>query len=222
MRRSSVLMSMTIVSSISGETNTLAKLVADLFAGRLPEGVLEVAYGAGDIGAALAEADVDLVVFVGGVETGKKVAHACAERVSPCSLELGGKDAAIVLADANIERAANGVVWGALTNAGQNCGAVERVYVELPVAEAFIERVKAEVAALRPGIDIGPMTTERQRGVVAGQLADEVAAGKLDLAGRSGGGLRLSVVEPHGGKRCQTRGANTGPRRQGHEAAAVD
>jgi acyl-CoA reductase-like NAD-dependent aldehyde dehydrogenase len=166
-----------VVWKPSEVTPASAVLVADLFAGLLPEGVLEVAYGAGDIGAALAEADVDLVVFVGGVETGKKVAHACAERVSPCSLELGGKDAAIVLADANIERAANGVVWGALTNAGQNCGAVERVYVELPVAEAFIERVKAEVAALRPGIDIGPMTTERQRGVVAGQLADEVAAG---------------------------------------------
>jgi len=159
------------------------KLVQELFTGLLPEGVLEVAYGAGDVGQALSEADVDLIVFVGGVETGKKVAKACAERVSPCSLELGGKDAAIVLADANIERAANGVVWGALTNAGQNCGAVERVYVERAVAEAFIERVKAEVLALRPGIDIGPLTTERQREIVARQVADEEAKGGKIIQG---------------------------------------
>ncbi len=152
-------------------------LVAALFEGLLPDGVFGVAHGAGDVGQALAEADVDLVVFVGGVATGKKVAKACAERVSPCSLELGGKDAAIVLADANLERTANGVVWGALTNSGQNCGAVERVYVVSSIADAFVEKVKAEVARLRPGFEVGPMTTERQREIVAGQVADEVARG---------------------------------------------
>jgi acyl-CoA reductase-like NAD-dependent aldehyde dehydrogenase len=158
-------------------------VVAALFDGLLPEGVLSVAHGGGDVGQALAEADVDLVVFVGGVATGRKVARACAERVSPCALELGGKDAAIVLADANLTRAANGVVWGALTNAGQNCGAIERVYVERAVAEAFIEQVKIEVAALRPGVEMGPMTTERQRAVVAEQVAAEVSLGGTILQG---------------------------------------
>jgi len=166
-------------------------LVAALFEGLLPEGVLCVAHGAGDVGQALAEADVDLVVFVGGVATGRKVARACAERVSPCSLELGGKDAAIVLADANLARAANGVVWGALTNAGQNCGAVERVYVEKSVADAFIEKVKAEVASLRPGIEMGPMTTERQRAVVADQVASATAAGGTIVEGRAPSSARF-------------------------------
>ncbi len=161
----------------------LGAMVADLFAGLLPEGVLEVVQGGEDVGQALADADVDLVVFAGRPETGRKVAKACAERVSPCSLALGGKDAAIVLADAALPRAANGVVWGALTNAGQSCGAIERVYVERAVAEAFIEQVKAEVAALRPGQDIGPMTTEHQRAVVAAQVAAAQGAGGTVVQG---------------------------------------
>jgi acyl-CoA reductase-like NAD-dependent aldehyde dehydrogenase len=165
-------------------------LVGALFDGLLPDGVLSIAHGAGDVGQALAEADVDLVVFVGGVTTGRKVAKACAERVSPCSLELGGKDAAIVLADANLVRAANGIVWGALTNAGQNCGAVERVYVEQKVADAFIEKVKTEVLALRAGVDVGPMTTERQRAIVAAQVG---ASGGTTLAG---GGTAERFIAP--------------------------
>jgi acyl-CoA reductase-like NAD-dependent aldehyde dehydrogenase len=169
-------------------------LVAALFDGLLPDGVLEVAQGGGDVGQALASADVDLIVFVGGVATGRKVAMACAERVSPCSLELGGKDAAIVLADANLERAANGIVWGALTNAGQNCGAVERVYVEQKVADAFIAKVKAEVASLRLPDEVGPMTTERQREVVAAQVADEVAAGGQLLQGGATGERLIAPI----------------------------
>jgi acyl-CoA reductase-like NAD-dependent aldehyde dehydrogenase len=168
-------------------------LVADLFTGILPEGVLEVAHGGGDVGQALSEADVDMVVFVGGVATGKKVAHACAERVSPCSLELGGKDAAIVLADANLQRTANGIVWGALTNAGQNCGAIERVYVERSISDAFVKLVKAEVDALRPGVDVGPMTTERQREVVASQVASALAGGAEVI---SGGATDARLIPP--------------------------
>ena len=102
-------------------------------------------------------------MFTGSVASGRKVAHACAERVSPCALELGGKDAAIVLADANLERAASGIVWGALTNAGQNCASVERVYVESSVAKEFIDKVVAEVKALRPGVELGPLTTLAQK-----------------------------------------------------------
>ena len=173
----------TVVFKPSEVTPGCGKLIEELFAGLLPDDVVLVAHGGGDVGQALAEADVDMVVFVGGVATGKSVAKACAERVSPCSLELGGKDAAIVLKDANLERAANGVVWGALTNAGQNCGAVERVYVEKSVADAFIERVKVEVASLRVGIDVGPMTTARQADIVERQVADAVTRGAKLEAG---------------------------------------
>src|SRR6185312_13004472 len=91
-------------------------LVASLFAGLLPDGLLQIAQGAGDVGAALVASGVDLVVFTGSVATGRRIAVACAERLVPCSLELGGKDAAIVLEDCNLERTARGLVWGAFTN----------------------------------------------------------------------------------------------------------
>ena len=105
-----------VVFKPSEVTPKSGALVAELFAGLVPDGLVGLVEGAGDAGAALCDADVDLVVFTGSVTTGRKVAHACAERLVPCSLELGGKDAAIVLADANLERAANGVVWGAMMN----------------------------------------------------------------------------------------------------------
>jgi acyl-CoA reductase-like NAD-dependent aldehyde dehydrogenase len=158
-------------------------LVADLFEGLLPKGVLTLVQGGGETGGALSSADVDLVIFTGSVATGRKVAHACAERLSPCALELGGKDAAIVLADANLDRAANGVVWGALTNAGQNCAAIERVYVEKAVAAAFSEKVVALVKSLREGIDVGPLTTEAQRSIVVKHVDDAKNSGGKILAG---------------------------------------
>ena len=145
--------------------------------------MLGLVQGGGDAGAALCGADVDLVVFTGSVATGRRVAHACAERLVPCSLELGGKDAAIVLADANLERAANGVVWGAMMNAGQNCASIERVYVEKAIAEEFTEKVRDVVAKLRPGVDVGPLATAAQRALVARHVAEAKAAGATIVRG---------------------------------------
>ena len=160
-----------------------AAMIFELFEGLLPAGVLELVQGGGAVGGALCDADVDLVVFTGSVATGRKVAHACAERLIPCSLELGGKDAAIVLADANLERAANGVVWGAMMNAGQNCASVERVYVERAIAEAFTAKVTAAVKALRAGIDVGPLTTSAQRATVEKHVEAARASGATVLTG---------------------------------------
>jgi len=172
----------TVVFKPSEVTPRSGTLVAELFSD-LPDGVLGVVQGAGDVGTALCAADVDLVVFTGSVATGRKVAHACAERLVPCSLELGGKDAAIVLADANLERAANGVVWGAMMNAGQNCASIERVYVEKEIAEEFTEKVLAVVASLRAGVDYGPLATEAQRATVARHVDEARAAGARVVAG---------------------------------------
>jgi acyl-CoA reductase-like NAD-dependent aldehyde dehydrogenase len=160
-------------------------LVADLFEGLVPADVLCVLQGGADVGAALCAADVDLVVFTGSVASGRKVAHACAERLVPCSLELGGKDAAIVLADADLERAANGVVWGAMMNAGQNCASVERVYVERSVGEAFTRRVCEVVASLRSGVDVGPLATAAQRAIVVRHVEAAKAAGGVVLSGEA-------------------------------------
>ena len=80
-------------------------------------------------GAALAESSVDKVFFTGSVETGRSVAEACARRLKGSVLELGGKDPMIVLADAHLEHAIDGAVWGSFANAGQTCSGIERIYV---------------------------------------------------------------------------------------------
>jgi acyl-CoA reductase-like NAD-dependent aldehyde dehydrogenase len=164
-------------------------IVAELFAGLLPEGLLGTVQGGKEQGAALAEADVDMVVFTGSVASGRKVAHACAEKLIPCSLELGGKDAAIVLADANLERAANGIVWGALTMSGQNCASVERVYVEKAVAKELTDKITSVVKGLASG-DVGPLATKEQRATVAAHVTGAKDAGaKIVVGGEPGEGL---------------------------------
>jgi acyl-CoA reductase-like NAD-dependent aldehyde dehydrogenase len=157
-------------------------LVASLFEGLVPAGLLTLAQGGAEVGAAIV-AEADAVVFTGSVATGRKVAVACAERFVPCSLELGGKDAAIVLADANLERTAQGVVWGAFTNAGQNCAGIERVYVDKSIAERFTARVVEIANSLRAGVDTGSLTTLGQRRTVSRHLADAVDAGAEILVG---------------------------------------
>jgi acyl-CoA reductase-like NAD-dependent aldehyde dehydrogenase len=161
----------------------VGRLVVDLFDGIVPEGLLGLVQGGGDAGARLCASDVDLVVFTGSPASGRKVAHACAERLVPCALELGGKDAAIVLADADLERAANGIVWGAMMNAGQNCGAVERVYVEKKVAGALTDKIVAATKALRVGTDVGSLSTPAQRAIVERHVEAARAAGGEVLAG---------------------------------------
>ncbi len=158
-------------------------LVASLFADILPEGLLQVAQGGGEVGAALIDADVDLVVFTGSVETGRKIAVAAAEQLIPSSLELGGKDAAIVLRDCRLERTARGLVWGAFTNAGQNCASIERVYVERAIADKLIARVVELTKELRPGVDTAGLTTARQAGIVRRHLEEAIASGAELLAG---------------------------------------
>lgn len=152
--------------------------------------VLDVATGGAAAGAAVVD-EVDMVMFTGSVATGRAIAVRCAERLIPCSLELGGKDALIVLSDADLERAAGAAVWGGMTNSGQACVGVERVYVEAPAYEAFVSLVTSKVAALRQGMDapgsfatdIGAMVTSSQVDIVAEHVADAVAKGARVLTG---------------------------------------
>ena len=175
-----------VVFKPSEITPRTGKLVVDLFEGLVPAGLVGLVQGGGDAGAKLCAADVDLVVFTGSPASGRKVAHACADRLVPCTLELGGKDAAIVLADADLDRAANGIVWGAMMNAGQNCGAVERVYAETTIAKALTDKVVAATRALRIGDDVGPLTTAAQRDTVARHVeAARTAGGVVHVGGES-------------------------------------
>src|SRR5205814_880554 len=110
----------------------------------LPENVFQVVTGDGSTGAALVASGVDKIMFTGSVATGRRVAEAAAKYLIPVVLELGGKDAMIVLDDANVENAARAAVWGAFANCGQSCSSVERCYVDESVAELFVSQVIKE------------------------------------------------------------------------------
>ena len=153
----------------------------------LPADLLQIVPGYGDVGAALID-HVDMICFTGSVATGRKVAVKAAEQLKPCTLELGGKDPMIVLADANLERAANACVWGGLVNSGQVCLSVERVYVEAPIYDRFVDSVKRKISAVRQGppsieADVGSMTFPPQLEKVERHVADAVAKGAKVLAG---------------------------------------
>jgi acyl-CoA reductase-like NAD-dependent aldehyde dehydrogenase len=152
-----------------------------------PEGVLQVLTGGADTGRALIDL-ADMIAFTGSVEVGREVMRRAADRLIPVSLELGGKDAAIVLKDADLERAANACVWGALMNSGQVCTSIERVYVETPVYPAFVDKVVEKVRAIRQGpshddVDLGSMSSEEQFDKVAAHVNSAIAAGAKALTG---------------------------------------
>jgi len=158
-------------------------LLGEIAQKSLPPGLVEVVQGGGETGAALVDAGVDKIVFTGGVSTGRKVAVACAERLIPCALELGSKDPAIVLADADLDRAVNGIAWGAFHNAGQDCASVERVYVHRSVYDAFVERAVALTRSLRAEADVGPLINADQLAKVSHQVDSAVASGARALTG---------------------------------------
>ncbi|MET0686688.1 MAG: succinic semialdehyde dehydrogenase [Solirubrobacteraceae bacterium] len=163
----------------------------------LPEDVFLVATGEGATGAALVDA-VDMVMFTGSTATGKKIMARAAETLTPVSLELGGKDPMIVLADADLERATDAATYYSMQNGGQTCISVERVYVEAPVYDAFVDRLTRKVAALRQGassgpgtVDVGAVTFPPQLDIVERHVAEAREAGARVLTGgqsRSEGG----------------------------------
>jgi len=164
------------------------RLLEELFeAAGLPDGVFQVLHGDGETGAALVDAAVDKVSFTGSVSTGRKVAEACARRLVPCTLELGGKDPMLVCEDADLDRAARGAVYGAFANAGQVCVSTERVYVVDSVADEFTSKVVEYTAELRQGpegeFEVGPMIWPRQLEIVERHVADAVSRGARVLFG---------------------------------------
>lgn len=174
----------TVVLKPSELTPATGSLVAELFAG-LGDDVVQVVTGAGDVGEALVRAEVDKVCFTGSVPTGTAVMRAAAERRIPVVLELGGKDPMIVCADADLDRAAAGAVWGAFTNCGQTCIGTERVYVVEDVYDRFVDKVLELTRRLRqePGGDVGAMIHERQVQVSEAHVADALAKGAKVAAG---------------------------------------
>ena len=161
--------------------------------------VFALALGTGDVGESVVEVS-DYVQFTGSTVTGRKIGVRCAERLIPCGLELGGKDPMVVLADANIERAANAAAWGGLVNSGQVCTSVERVYVESAVYDEFVDQLVERVRGLRHGPsatddlrDVGAMANANQVDVVERHVNDAIASGARVLTGgRRGAGPGFS------------------------------
>jgi acyl-CoA reductase-like NAD-dependent aldehyde dehydrogenase len=159
----------------------------------MPDGVFSVATGRGETGAALVD-EVDMIMFTGSASTGRAVMARAADTLTPVSLELGGKDPLIVLADADLERAANHAVYYAMLNTGQTCISVERVYVEAPVHDEFVAKVTEKARALRnerpagPGSsDVGSMTFPPQVDVVERHVQDARDKGAQVVVGGARG-----------------------------------
>jgi succinate-semialdehyde dehydrogenase/glutarate-semialdehyde dehydrogenase len=149
-----------------------------------PPGLVRVVQGDGDVGEELVRhRGVDGIVFTGSVEVGRLVARAAADRLCPVVLELGGKDAMLVLDDADLDRAVAGALWGSFANCGQACAGIERIAVARPFHDAFVERLAAAAAELRvghgldPDVDLGPLVSDDQRARFEALLIDAVEHG---------------------------------------------
>jgi succinate-semialdehyde dehydrogenase/glutarate-semialdehyde dehydrogenase len=177
-----------VVFKPSEYTPAVAQWYVERFAEAVPEHpVLQIIYGTGEAGDALVRSGVDKVAFTGSPGTGRKIMAACAESLTPVVIEGGGKDALIVDTDADIDAAAEACVWGAMTNAGQTCVGIERVYVAAPVYDAFVSKVvdgarKLTVGA-EAGSDIGPITMPGQIDVIRRHIDDALARGGRALLG---------------------------------------
>src|SRR5579872_7284297 len=179
-----------IVCKTSDFTPQCGALIEKLFVDAgFPKDLVAVIQGGAEVGGALIEADPDKILFTGSVETGRRVAEACATRLIPTVLELGGKDAMIVLADANLEIAASGAVWGSFTNCGQVCLSVERIFVEQSVAEKFAALCVEKTKKLRlgsgadPATDVGPLIRPQHVQRMTELIQDAIGHGARILYG---------------------------------------
>jgi acyl-CoA reductase-like NAD-dependent aldehyde dehydrogenase len=168
----------------------------------IPDDVFQVVVGRGPIGLPMVDL-VDCMMFTGSTETGKIVMERAAKTLTPVSLELGGKDPMIVLADADVERAANAALFWSMQNTGQTCISVERVYVEEPIHDKFVSLVTEQAQKLRQGVpkdfgsvDIGSFINPPQVEIVEEHVKDAVEKGARVLAGGHRGSGPGAFFEP--------------------------
>jgi acyl-CoA reductase-like NAD-dependent aldehyde dehydrogenase len=162
---------------------------AERFADELPPGLIGIVQGDRSTGIALIEGGVDAVIFTGSIAAGKDVGRRCGERLIPASIELGGKDAAIVLDDCDLDRTVQGLTHWTLHNVGQACGAVEIAYVDARIADQLVERLKKAWVKLKVGdgapgdVDISPMCNARQLALVEAHVEDAKKRGATVVCG---------------------------------------
>jgi succinate-semialdehyde dehydrogenase/glutarate-semialdehyde dehydrogenase len=193
-----------VVCKTSDFTPECGALIEKLFldAG-FPKDLVTVIQGGGEVGQALIEAAPDKVMFTGSMATGRRVAEACAKKLIHSVLELGGKDAMIVLADADLDVASSAAVWGSYTNCGQVCLSVERLFVEQSISEAFVARCVEKTKKLRlgpgsdPSTDIGPLIRQQHVQRMSDLIQDAVSSGaKVLCGGRARPDLGPNFFEP--------------------------
>lgn len=180
----------TVVLKPSELTSLVGLKIGEIFekAGA-PAGAVQVVTGGGVTGAALVDAAPDKVMFTGSVATGKKIAEAAAKNLTSVVLELGGKDPMVVFADADLDLASSGAVWGAFCNSGQSCSSVERLYIEEGAEEEFTRLVVEKTRRLRQGegdketVSVGAMSSERQMKIVEDHVENFRRSGAQVLTG---------------------------------------
>lgn len=186
----------TVVFKPSEFTPGVGVRLAELFAEAVPERpVFQTVTGLGETGAHLArDPRVKKVAFTGSTATAKRVMTACAENLTPLVAECGGKDAFIVDADADLAAAADACLWGAMSNAGQTCTGVERVYVVEAVYEPFMRELAERAASIRAGEHYGPITMPGQIDIIRRHVDDATRSGRPVAGGP--GSVRPPFVDP--------------------------
>ncbi len=177
-----------VVFKPSEYTPAIGEWLVRTFAQVVPEQpVLSLVTGAGETGAALCRSGADKVAFTGSAATGKRVMAACAESLTPVLVESGGKDVLIVDSDADIAAAADAAAWGGMSNAGQTCIGVERVYVVDSVYDEFVQRLTTLVRGLRAGdgggAQLGPITMPSQIDTIRRHITDALDRGARAVVG---------------------------------------
>ncbi|MGB9376452.1 MAG: aldehyde dehydrogenase family protein [Mycobacteriales bacterium] len=177
-----------VVFKPSEFTPAVGEWLVRIFAEVVPEQpVLQLVTGFGETGSALCRSGVDKVAFTGSTATAKRVMAACAENLTPVLVECGGKDVLIVDSDADLQSAAEGAAWGGMSNAGQTCIGVERIYVVADVYDEFLRRLVEVVNGLRAGDDagaqIGPITMPAQIDVIRRHVDDALKRGARAVVG---------------------------------------
>lgn len=177
-----------VVFKPSEHTPGVGAWLVDLFSQLVPEApVLQLVTGFGPTGEALCRGGVDKIAFTGSAKTGRSVLRSCADNLVPTVIEGGGKDALLVDADADVASAADAAVWGGMSNAGQTCIGVERVYVHEQVYDEFLAEVTERAGRIRAGADasaqIGPITMPSQLDVIRAHIHDALNRGGRALLG---------------------------------------
>ena len=193
-----------VILKVATQTQLVGEQIAALVkACGIPDGLFHLIHLPGALaGGAMLEAGINKLFFTGSTAVGRELMEKASHTLTPLVLELGGNDAMIVLDDANPDRAAAGALWAGLSNAGQSCAGVERLYVSQGIYDKFRDRLLSQIESLRVGpdmsfdVDVGSVTQEQQRQKVEQAVADAVAKGAIVSCRKGSLGKNRGIFSP--------------------------